>query len=100
MMLEPFDGSEFLRPIQSLISRYLEENVTLEMAAAQFAQLWREAEAAARSGSARSHSFERLQRETTILRALRHVEPERACKIQELVEAGLARVAAGADGAA
>ena len=82
-----------LRPIREVVARYLETNIPIDVAAAQFAQAWREAATAAVQGSTGSPSFERLRREAALLQALHHVSPDDARKIKGLVEAGLARLA-------
>jgi hypothetical protein len=99
-MTEPLEGGDLLRPIRDLISHYVETNMPLEAAAARFAHLWREAATASSRGSAQFQSFERLRREATDLRALHQVQPEQARRIRELVDAGLARLAADEQGAA
>ena len=99
-MDQHFENDHLLRPIREVVARYLQTNMPIDVAAAQFAQAWREVATAAAQGSTGSPSFESLRREAALLQALHHVRPNDARKIKGLVQAGLARLAMDEKGTA
>ena len=91
---------DFLKRLHKLVASYLESAEPLDTFAAHFADLWKEMSDAVATGRLDPYVFERLRRETAVLRDLRNVQPEEARRIQDLIDAGLSRVASGEEGAA
>jgi hypothetical protein len=91
---------DFLKRLRTLIASYLESQEPLDVFATHFADLWREMTAAVATGRLDPSVVARLRREATLLRASRRARPEDARRIQDLIAAGLSRVAGDDKGAA
>ena len=92
--------SDFLKRLRILIASYLESGEPPDAFATHFANLWKDITAAAATGLLEPHIYQGLHREVIVLRHLRNVQPEHAGRIQDLIKAGLSKVADGDKGAA
>ena|SRR5712691_2246568 len=91
---------DFVKRLRTLIASYLESHEPLDAFATHFADLWKEMTAGVATGQLDPSVVARLRREATLLRASRSVRPEDARRIQDLIAAGLSRVAEDEKGAA